>query len=166
MTTLCSDIQEVRRCNRLEMPDNINTFVLKVPGVWGKTMITVGKLHLPSNQVHDLEVSLSFESERELGSWQRVCWAIQSSMYIDMVGRNCSRLQLITAFLFVTVCRSYDSQKSQDFSGVIRSAFFWKCQTLCIQVSSMMLSHLLPAWSWSLLKKKTFETIIALNFLL
>uniref|UniRef100_A0A3B3DWS5 SH2B adaptor protein 3 n=1 Tax=Oryzias melastigma TaxID=30732 RepID=A0A3B3DWS5_ORYME len=30
LTTHCSDIQEVRRCNRLEMPDNINTFVLKV----------------------------------------------------------------------------------------------------------------------------------------
>ncbi|XP_024909232.1 SH2B adapter protein 3-like isoform X2 [Cynoglossus semilaevis] len=30
LTTQCSDIQEVRRCNRLEMPDKINTFVLKV----------------------------------------------------------------------------------------------------------------------------------------
>lgn len=30
LTTLCADIQEVRRCNRLEMPDNVNTFVLKV----------------------------------------------------------------------------------------------------------------------------------------
>uniref|UniRef100_A0A3Q4HJD3 SH2B adapter protein 3-like n=1 Tax=Neolamprologus brichardi TaxID=32507 RepID=A0A3Q4HJD3_NEOBR len=30
LTTHCSDIQEVRRCNRLEMPDNFNTFVLKV----------------------------------------------------------------------------------------------------------------------------------------
>ncbi|XP_034026511.1 SH2B adapter protein 3 [Thalassophryne amazonica] len=30
LTALCSDIQEVRRCNRLEMPDNLNTFVLKV----------------------------------------------------------------------------------------------------------------------------------------
>ncbi|XP_004072339.2 SH2B adapter protein 3 [Oryzias latipes] len=30
LTTHCYDIQEVRRCNRLEMPDNINTFVLKV----------------------------------------------------------------------------------------------------------------------------------------
>ncbi|XP_061527958.1 SH2B adapter protein 3 [Phycodurus eques] len=30
LTTHCSDIQEVRRCNRLEMPDNLNTFVLKV----------------------------------------------------------------------------------------------------------------------------------------
>ncbi|XP_020486150.1 SH2B adapter protein 3 [Labrus bergylta] len=30
LTTFCSDIQEVRRCNRLEMPDNLNTFVLKV----------------------------------------------------------------------------------------------------------------------------------------
>lgn len=30
LTTQCSDIQEVRRCNRLEMPDNVNTFVLKV----------------------------------------------------------------------------------------------------------------------------------------
>uniref|UniRef100_A0A3Q0R8L0 SH2B adaptor protein 3 n=1 Tax=Amphilophus citrinellus TaxID=61819 RepID=A0A3Q0R8L0_AMPCI len=29
LTTHCSDIQEVRRCNRLEMPDNFNTFVLK-----------------------------------------------------------------------------------------------------------------------------------------
>ncbi|KAJ8380312.1 hypothetical protein SKAU_G00010900 [Synaphobranchus kaupii] len=26
----CSDVSEVRRCNRLEMPDNLNTFVLKV----------------------------------------------------------------------------------------------------------------------------------------
>ncbi|KAG5840264.1 hypothetical protein ANANG_G00186970 [Anguilla anguilla] len=26
----CSDVSEVRRCNRLEMPDNVNTFVLKV----------------------------------------------------------------------------------------------------------------------------------------
>ncbi|XP_070689760.1 SH2B adapter protein 3 [Pempheris klunzingeri] len=30
LTTQCSDIQEVRRCNQLEMPDNLNTFVLKV----------------------------------------------------------------------------------------------------------------------------------------
>uniref|UniRef100_A0A3B4Y878 SH2B adaptor protein 3 n=1 Tax=Seriola lalandi dorsalis TaxID=1841481 RepID=A0A3B4Y878_SERLL len=30
LTTQCCDIQEVRRCNRLEMPDNLNTFVLKV----------------------------------------------------------------------------------------------------------------------------------------
>ncbi|XP_062398742.1 SH2B adapter protein 3 [Sardina pilchardus] len=30
LTARCSDILEVRRCNRLEMPDNINTFVLKV----------------------------------------------------------------------------------------------------------------------------------------
>uniref|UniRef100_A0A3B5LKR2 SH2 domain-containing protein n=1 Tax=Xiphophorus couchianus TaxID=32473 RepID=A0A3B5LKR2_9TELE len=29
LTTHCSDIQEVRRCTRLEMPDNLNTFVLK-----------------------------------------------------------------------------------------------------------------------------------------
>ncbi|KAM3867812.1 SH2B adapter protein 3 [Diretmus argenteus] len=28
LTFHCSDIQEVRRCNRLEMPDNINTFVV------------------------------------------------------------------------------------------------------------------------------------------
>lgn len=48
------------------MPDNINTFVLKVPGVWGKTMFMVGKLHLPTNQVHNLEVSLSFEIEVDL----------------------------------------------------------------------------------------------------
>uniref|UniRef100_H3CJJ2 SH2B adaptor protein 3 n=1 Tax=Tetraodon nigroviridis TaxID=99883 RepID=H3CJJ2_TETNG len=36
LTSQCSDIQEVRRCNRLEMPDNINTFVLKVvrQGSW------------------------------------------------------------------------------------------------------------------------------------
>lgn len=43
MTTLCSDIQEVRRCNRLEMPDNINTFVLKV---WGQTTLVVRRLFL------------------------------------------------------------------------------------------------------------------------
>ncbi|XP_029915871.1 SH2B adapter protein 3 [Myripristis murdjan] len=30
LTAHCSDIQEVRRCNRLEMPDNFNTFVIKV----------------------------------------------------------------------------------------------------------------------------------------
>lgn len=30
LTTYCSDIQEVRRCNQLEMPDNLSTFVLKV----------------------------------------------------------------------------------------------------------------------------------------
>lgn len=30
LTTLCSDIQEVRRCSQLEMPDNLNTFVIKV----------------------------------------------------------------------------------------------------------------------------------------
>lgn len=32
LKTRCADIQEVRRCNRLEMPDNLNTFVLKVNG--------------------------------------------------------------------------------------------------------------------------------------
>ncbi|KAG7476637.1 hypothetical protein MATL_G00085030 [Megalops atlanticus] len=30
LTARCSDISEIRRCNRLEMPDNIYTFVLKV----------------------------------------------------------------------------------------------------------------------------------------
>ncbi|KAG7481022.1 hypothetical protein MATL_G00062300 [Megalops atlanticus] len=30
LTARCSDILEIRRCNRLEMPDNMNTFVLKV----------------------------------------------------------------------------------------------------------------------------------------
>ncbi|XP_072288980.1 SH2B adapter protein 3 [Eucyclogobius newberryi] len=30
LTTHCSDIQEVRRCSQLEMPDNLNTFVIKV----------------------------------------------------------------------------------------------------------------------------------------
>ncbi|XP_009876900.1 PREDICTED: SH2B adapter protein 3-like, partial [Apaloderma vittatum] len=28
--TTCSAVQEVRRCTRLEMPDNLHTFVLKV----------------------------------------------------------------------------------------------------------------------------------------
>lgn len=32
LTVPCSDIHEIRRCNRLEMPDNMNTFVLKVTG--------------------------------------------------------------------------------------------------------------------------------------
>ncbi|KAA0716821.1 SH2B adapter protein 3 [Triplophysa tibetana] len=32
LTVSCSDIKEIRRCNRLEMPDNMNTFVLKVTG--------------------------------------------------------------------------------------------------------------------------------------
>ncbi|XP_041760411.1 SH2B adapter protein 3 [Coregonus clupeaformis] len=30
LTARCADILEIRRCNRLEMPDNMNTFVLKV----------------------------------------------------------------------------------------------------------------------------------------
>ncbi|KAM6954471.1 SH2B adapter protein 3 [Aplochiton taeniatus] len=30
LTARCSDVVEVRRCNQLEMPDNLNTFVLKV----------------------------------------------------------------------------------------------------------------------------------------
>uniref|UniRef100_A0AAV2MQP1 SH2B adapter protein 3 n=1 Tax=Knipowitschia caucasica TaxID=637954 RepID=A0AAV2MQP1_KNICA len=30
LTTHCSDIQEVRRCSQLEMPDNLNTFVIKI----------------------------------------------------------------------------------------------------------------------------------------
>ncbi|XP_021476530.1 SH2B adapter protein 3 [Oncorhynchus mykiss] len=30
LTVHCADILEIRRCNRLEMPDNMNTFVLKV----------------------------------------------------------------------------------------------------------------------------------------
>ncbi|XP_074869036.1 SH2B adapter protein 3 [Carettochelys insculpta] len=30
LLTACSAVQEIRRCTRLEMPDNVNTFVLKV----------------------------------------------------------------------------------------------------------------------------------------
>ncbi|XP_039628116.1 SH2B adapter protein 3 [Polypterus senegalus] len=39
LTARCCDITEIRRCNRLEMPDNINTFVLKVKSLPGSVIL-------------------------------------------------------------------------------------------------------------------------------
>ncbi|XP_064793994.1 SH2B adapter protein 3-like isoform X2 [Oncorhynchus masou masou] len=54
LTVHCADILEIRRCNRLEMPDNMNTFVLKV---WQRGF---GAPNLPCGQCCD------GQTEREL----------------------------------------------------------------------------------------------------
>ncbi|XP_065760570.1 SH2B adapter protein 3 isoform X5 [Muntiacus reevesi] len=52
----CSSIQEIRRCTRLEMPDNLYTFVLK--------------LSLPSCQVKDrTDIIFDVGDEQQLNSW-------------------------------------------------------------------------------------------------
>ncbi|XP_024833209.1 SH2B adapter protein 3 isoform X2 [Bos taurus] len=52
----CSSIQEIRRCTRLEMPDNLYTFVLK--------------LSLPSCQVKDrTDIIFEVGDEQQLNSW-------------------------------------------------------------------------------------------------
>ncbi|KAK6483429.1 SH2B adapter protein 3-like isoform X1 [Huso huso] len=50
LKALCSDITEIRRCNRLEMPDNMNTFVLKVN-------------HFPGSVIFETD------NDQQLSSW-------------------------------------------------------------------------------------------------
>ncbi|MGH0123601.1 UNVERIFIED_CONTAM: hypothetical protein FKN15_050203 [Acipenser sinensis] len=50
LKALCCDITEIRRCNRLEMPDNMNTFVLKVN-------------HFPGSVIFETD------NDQQLSSW-------------------------------------------------------------------------------------------------
>ncbi|CAL8250985.1 unnamed protein product [Boreogadus saida] len=50
LSARCSDILQVRRCNRLEMPDNLNTFVLKVS-------------HYPGSLIFETE------NDQQVSSW-------------------------------------------------------------------------------------------------
>ncbi|KAK1159953.1 SH2B adapter protein 3-like isoform X1 [Acipenser oxyrinchus oxyrinchus] len=50
LKALCSDITEIRRCNQLEMPDNMNTFVLKVN-------------HFPGSVIFETD------NDQQLSSW-------------------------------------------------------------------------------------------------
>ncbi|XP_061240800.1 SH2B adapter protein 3 isoform X4 [Bos javanicus] len=72
----CSSIQEIRRCTRLEMPDNLYTFVLKVSGsfphMWGTDtdLRNCTQLSLPSCQVKDrTDIIFEVGDEQQLNSW-------------------------------------------------------------------------------------------------
>ncbi|XP_055261077.1 SH2B adapter protein 3 isoform X5 [Moschus berezovskii] len=72
----CSNIQEIRRCTRLEMPDNLYTFVLKVSGSFPHMCGTdtdlrnCTQLSLPSCQVKDrTDIIFEVGDEQQLNSW-------------------------------------------------------------------------------------------------
>nr|XP_054519557.1 SH2B adapter protein 3 isoform X1 [Pan troglodytes]XP_054519558.1 SH2B adapter protein 3 isoform X1 [Pan troglodytes] len=74
----CSSIQEVRRCTRLEMPDNLYTFVLKVSDKAFHTLGQYKYIHiqetqpcsLPPCQVKDrTDIIFEVGDEQQLNSW-------------------------------------------------------------------------------------------------
>ncbi|XP_071751001.2 SH2B adaptor protein 3 [Centroberyx gerrardi] len=62
LTAHCSDIQEVRRCNRLEMPDNFNTFVLKVNSYPGSLIFETDNDQQVSSWTTELKECTSIRS--------------------------------------------------------------------------------------------------------
>ncbi|XP_017211718.2 SH2B adapter protein 3 isoform X1 [Danio rerio] len=59
----CSDIKEIRRCNRLEMPDNMNTFVLKVAGLTGGFIFEADNEQQVSSWTTELRECMSSRSD-------------------------------------------------------------------------------------------------------
>uniref|UniRef100_A0A671QQJ5 SH2B adapter protein 3-like n=1 Tax=Sinocyclocheilus anshuiensis TaxID=1608454 RepID=A0A671QQJ5_9TELE len=63
LTVPCSDIQEIRRCNRLEMPDNMNTFVLKVTGHPGSFLFEADNEQQVSSWTTELRECITSRSD-------------------------------------------------------------------------------------------------------
>ncbi|KAK9975254.1 hypothetical protein ABG768_023307 [Culter alburnus] len=63
LTVHCSDIKEIRRCNRLEMPDNMNTFVLKVTGHQGSFIFEADNEQQVSSWTTELRECITSRSD-------------------------------------------------------------------------------------------------------
>lgn len=63
LTARCSDIMEIRRCNRLEMPDNMNTFVLKVNHYQGSFIFEADDEHQVNSWTSELRGCISTRAD-------------------------------------------------------------------------------------------------------
>ncbi|XP_051535761.1 SH2B adapter protein 3-like [Myxocyprinus asiaticus] len=75
----CSDIQEIRRCNRLEMPDNMNTFVLKVTGHPGSFIFEADNEQQVSSWTTELRECIISRSDSVDGEAFPVCDSLNAA---------------------------------------------------------------------------------------